>query len=72
MKVTVVPSEKIERIRAQRGTKGKNSGMSEAQAESLEASAKIPEKYSDSDTSGLTFSVKSGNNIYKIEISSKE
>ena len=72
MKITVTPLEKIERIRAQRGTKGKNSGVSEAQAEALEATARIPEKYSNAGTSGLTFTVKSGTNLHNIEISSKE
>jgi hypothetical protein len=71
MKVTVTPLDKFERIRMQRGTKGKNSGISESQAESLESSTKIPEKYQDPDASGLALTVHSGTNNFPIELSSK-
>jgi hypothetical protein len=72
VRVTVAPLEKLERIRVQRGAKGKASGISEAQAEALENTTKIPEKYADPDASGLTVTVKSGANTYNIEISSKD
>ncbi len=72
VKVTVTPLDKFERIKTQRGAKGKGSGISEAQADALEASTKIPEKYSDPDASGLTLTVKSGTNTYHIEIASEK
>jgi hypothetical protein len=73
MKVTVAGLSKFERIRLQRGGKGKgkSSSASETLAKEIESSPKIPEKYLDPDASGLGLTVKSGTNTYNIEISSK-
>jgi len=71
MKVTVAGLNKWERIRLQRGVKGKRSSGSAALAEAIESSPKVPEKYQDPDASGLTFTAKSGTNTYNIEISSQ-
>jgi hypothetical protein len=71
MKVAVAGLDKFERIRLQRGVKGKRTSDSEARAAAIESSPKIPEKYKDPDASGLTFTVKSGTNPYDIEILSK-
>jgi hypothetical protein len=77
MKVTVTPLTKWERIGLIRDArKMKKTSASEAPAtpggaDAFESSAKIPEKYRDPDTSGLTFTVKSGTNTYNIEIKSE-
>ena len=71
MNVTVAGLDKFERRKIQHGVKGKRTSESEARAEAIESSPKIPEKYKDPDASGLTFTVKSGTNTYNIELFSK-
>lgn len=71
MQVTVAGLTKMERVRVQRGVKGKKSAESEARNKAVESSPKVPEKYEDPDTSGLSFTATSGTNTYNIEIRSE-
>lgn len=71
MNVTVAGLTKFERSKIQHGVKGKRTSESKARAAALESSPKIPEKYQDPNTSGLTFTAKSGTNTYNIEIKSE-